>query len=425
MDIYVQLFKNNNFRKFFIALLALDLGRKLSWVALGWFVLETTGSSASIGLVITAATISPLLSSIFVGGILDRYNRKTVMIAENLIRGLVLSTIPILHWAGALNLPTIVTVVFINGILSSFTSIGADSILPSFIKEDELEAGNAVFTMVGQAGSLIGPAIGGLCSAAIGAPMTILLNVFCFLFASFLYSLIPAAIYHNGMVKASDYQLSIRTKIHKYLGDSKEGFAFIFKYRTLIMIALVTFFFNFFYAPLEAMFPVYVDKILHAGPETLGLIWTFFACGSFLGALLWVKLGKNIAYSFALGSVIMLWGLAPVAFGFITNEKLVYFVMFLGGIVYSPYNIVAPTLRQKLIPNSLRGRVFGVYGLIAGLGFPIGVYLGGLTGEFFGILPTILSSGILTISLGFIVFILPILRFKETNTLAVKDSGSI
>lgn len=91
--------------------------------------------------------------------------------------------------------------------------------------------------------------------------------------------------------------------------------------------------------------------------------------------------------------------------------------MFFGGIVYAPYNIVSPTLRQQLVPNEMRGRVFGVYGLIAGLGFPIGVYAGGLLAELVGVTQTILFSGVLTMILGLVVAAHPILRFKDVNTL--------
>ncbi len=98
--------------------------------------------------------------------------------------------------------------------------------------------------------------------------------------------------------------------------------------------------------------------------------------------------------------------------------------MFFGGIVYAPFNIVSPTLRQQLVPNTMRGRVFGVYGLIAGIGFPIGVCAGGLLAELVGVTQTILFSGVLTMALGLVVAIHPILRFKDVNALDVPSSES-
>lgn len=173
------------------------------------------------------------------------------------------------------------------------------------------------------------------------------------------------------------------------------------------------------------MLPAYVDDVLDAGSGVLGTIWTFFAVGSFLGSLLWVKLGKKLPYSFSLGGVMLLWGLAPVSFSYVTSEWVVFAIMFLGGVVYAPYNIVSPTLQQTLVPNSLRGRVVGVYGLIAGLGFPIGVYLGGVVGELLGVSETILLSGLLTVGLGLLVMLNPVLRFKQTSVLPADNQKSM
>lgn len=415
MDAYIKLVKNHDYRNFLLAATVLNLGRKLSWVALGWFVYQVTGSALSIGIVISAATIAPLVSSIFVGGILDEYDRRFVMVAENAVRGILLSLIPFLYWFDILTLWMIVVVVFLNGLLSSFTTIGTSSILPEFLESNELERGNALFTMTGQVGSLIGPALGGFSTALFGAPLTLLINVLCFFSASLLYIRIPRSAYQGEIQRKTNDKLA--DKVSRFKKDTIEGFAFIKHYNVLIMIALVTFFFNFTYAPLEPMLPVYVDLILNENADTLGIMWSVFAVGSFIGAIAWVRLGRNFPYSFALGTIIILWGLVPLSFAFTTNSYVVYTLMFIGGIVFSPYNIVAPTLKQKLVPNRLRGRVFGVYGLIAGLGFPIGVYLGGLLAEYIGVTLTIMTGGILTILLGAVVTMHPSLRFKEVGSL--------
>ncbi|TDQ40785.1 MFS transporter [Aureibacillus halotolerans] len=244
MNVYIQLLKNTYFRHFFVALTLLNMGRKLTWVALGWFVYQTTGSLVSIGIVITASTVAPLLSSVLVGGVLDQYNRRSIMIVENGLRGVFLSLIPILHWLDLLNLPIIVAIIFVKGFLSSFTTIGVTSILPSFLRKEDLEPGNAVLSMTGQMGSLIGPAIGGISTAMLGAPLTLLINVICFFIAAVLYFLIPTEVYHKGMERRP-IDPSFRRNLVNYGRDVKDGLRFILKYRVLMMIALVTFVFNF------------------------------------------------------------------------------------------------------------------------------------------------------------------------------------
>jgi len=303
-----------------------------------------------------------------------------------------------------------------NGMLSSITTIGTSSILPEFLEDNDLEPGNALFTMTGQIGSLVGPALGGFFTAWLGAPITLFINVIGFFFASLLYFIIPSKAYQSEQ-RRSPVKTDVVGKLKNFKEETIEGLLFIKRNNILIMIAMVTLFFNFTYAPLEPMLPVYVDEILNESAETLGLMWTFFAVGSFLGAIIWVKLGKKFPYSYSLGTVILLWGIVPTSLSFIDSVYMVFTLMFLGGIVYAPYNIVSPTLRQKLVPNSIRGRVFGVYGLIAGLGFPIGVFLGGLLAEYVGITNTILIGGLLTILLGITVIVHPVLRFKEVHSI--------
>ncbi|PFU22004.1 hypothetical protein COK76_24500 [Bacillus cereus] len=411
-----SLLKNKEFQYFIIATTILDLGKKLSWVALSWFVYQITGSALSVGIVISASTISPLIASIIAGGILDSYNRRNIIVIENIIRGVILSLIPILFWIDALDLWSIVLVVSINGMLSSFTNIGSRTILPSLVNKNQLESANAIVSMTSQFGYLIGPSIGGFSVALFGEPMTLFFNVLCFFIAAFLYSLIPTESYQSQNHKKTNV-LSTDNRMRKFFFDTKEGMTFLLKFKPVLFIAFITFFFNLTYSPFETMLPIYVKDILLTGPESLGFMWTAFAIGAFLGSLLWVKIKRTFIYSYALGLIIILWGITPTFFVYFSNIYMIYTLMFIGGIVYAPYNIISPTIQQILIPNDKRGRVLGVIGLIGGLGFPIGVYFSGMLAEFLGASTIILGSGMLTIFLGICVIIHPSLRFSQMTDL--------
>ena len=83
--------------------------------------------------------------------------------------------------------------------------------------------------------------------------------------------------------------------------------------------------------------------------------------------------------------------------------------------MYAPYNIVEPTLEQKLVPDEIRGRVLGVLGMIAGVGFPVGTFLGGLLRDWIGASNTVFISGFFTITLGLVVFRNKSLRITPHN----------
>lgn len=314
---------------------------------------------------------------------------------------------------------------FLSGLLSIFTSIGVVAILPSFVEKTDLETANAVSQISVQTGYFIGPALGGFLTAIIGAPLTLLINVLFFFLASFLYYLIPNEIFHRDLnTPKTNSFVSLKTSIRNFWQDTKEGVLFLWSFPVLISIPFITLFFNLTYAPMEPVLPAFISSVMQAGSESLGTLWTVFAAGSFLGAMFFVKINKRYTYSFALGGTILLWGIAATVLGFVPNLFWAFIIMFLGGIFYAPYNIIAPTLEQKLIPNHIRGRVLGVIYLISGLSFPLGTYLGGILGEILGIRETMILSGLATMALGVTVMLLKPLKFKEAPVLT-KESDSI
>ncbi|OWT47741.1 MFS transporter [Bacillus sp. K2I17] len=419
MNKYVKVLKNKYFRRFVIACTLLDLGKKLSWVTLSWFVYQISGSTYITGIIITIASLAPLLSSILVGNILDRYNRRKIMIMTNSLRGILLLLIPSIYWFGVLTIEFISLIMFISGILSVFTSVGTVTILPSFVEKEELETANAVSQMSIQTGYLIGPAVGGFLTAYFGTPLTLAITVLFFFLSSWFYYLISDELFHKGVkMKGKNKKLSIKDNMQIFWEETKEGIKFLRSSPILMAIPFITFFFNLTYAPIELVLSGYVSKVLDSGAETLGSLWTIFAIGSVLGAFLYVKLDKKFMYSMSLGGTIALWGIAVILLGFSPNIPMSFVIMLIGGIVYAPYNIIAPTFEQKLVPNDIRGRVLGVIYLISGLSFPLGTYLGGILGDSVGIRETIILSGIETIVLGVVVVFFKPLRFREVPILS-------
>ncbi|WP_085505194.1 MFS transporter [Thalassobacillus devorans] len=217
-----------------------------------------------------------------VGVILDQYNRRTLMVVDNLCRGMLLLLIPLLHWNGLLTLSIILLIVFINGLLSAFTDIGSITILPAFVSKKELENANALLAIAGQTGYLIGPAVGGFLTSFLGASVTLLVTVGFFLMASFLYFRIPEEVFHQDKSRILHTD-PWKEKIQNIITDLRESFSFLKRHKILMVIASVTLAFNVTYAPLEPVLPVFVGESLSGGSSTLGLIWSVFAVGALAG----------------------------------------------------------------------------------------------------------------------------------------------
>jgi MFS family permease len=92
---YQPLFRHRPFMLFLGGMVLLEFGRRLAWVALGWFVLQLTGLSASIGVIVSISTFAPLAFNLFAGELLDTYPRKWLLMSDSLARALLYALIPV------------------------------------------------------------------------------------------------------------------------------------------------------------------------------------------------------------------------------------------------------------------------------------------------------------------------------------------
>src|SRR5215217_1266377 len=143
-------------RRLAAGLLLSRTGDQLTTIALLWLVLDLTGSGAAVGLVLLCAGLPPVVTGPLLGRMLDRWSPRRVMVADNLLRALLVGAIPALHWLGRLDLPLLVG-------------------------SDQLEHANGLLSIGDQVSALVGPACGGLLVGLVGAPSVLLLDAASFL----------------------------------------------------------------------------------------------------------------------------------------------------------------------------------------------------------------------------------------------------
>jgi len=139
-------------------------------VALTWFVWESTHSAQALGL-LTLFYIGPVVfGGLVAGWLLDRFDRRKVILIDNLIRGAVVSVIPLLNWMGSLEIWHIYAVAAVYGSLMMISLAGGPSIVPSLVPERHLSTANALEMVSYTLSGVIGPAIAGLLIPATRLP---------------------------------------------------------------------------------------------------------------------------------------------------------------------------------------------------------------------------------------------------------------
>src|SRR5688572_12456574 len=181
---YRDIFANRSFLLFWSGFTLSSIGDSLTRVALTWFVFEQTKSPQALGMLTIAYTAPILLGGLVAGPLLDRFSPRRVMIVDNLIRGTAFAALPILQALNLLELWHVYVFAAIYGSLMMISLAGGPTLIPSIVKESQLETANAMETLSFTLSGVIGPPLAGLPIVWIGTINVVIIDaVSYFLFA--------------------------------------------------------------------------------------------------------------------------------------------------------------------------------------------------------------------------------------------------
>jgi predicted MFS family arabinose efflux permease len=145
--------------------------------------------------------------------------------------------------------------------------------IPYLVPEGALERANALASTSLQFASLLGPALAGILVAEVGGAFALLIDAMSFLLMGFLVFSLPPIARHTFNEASPVKQTWL------------SGFDLLVRTKEIRLLTSLSVLFFFSYGPLEAALPLYSDKILHAGVQGYGLLWTGFGVGALIGAL--------------------------------------------------------------------------------------------------------------------------------------------
>lgn len=369
-----------------IALLAAGsisrIGDTLSYVALPWFVLQTTGSPAQAGLVGFATFLPGFAAGILGGTLVDRWGFKRVSVVADVVSGAGVAAIPLLHHTVGLAFWQLLALVFLGALLDVPGLTARRSLLPELVDRAgmRLEPVNAAFESITNLASLVGPPIAGLLIAALGASNVLWVDA-----ATFLVSALLVAVVVPRPSPPADAPAQ-----GAYLAELLAGLRFIRRDRLLFPMAITLALTNGFASSLVAVvLPVYVEDAFGEATD-LGLMIAAGGAGALVGAALYGSFGHRLPRTgLWLGSFL----LAPVEFWVLTLSPalpVLVIALALAGVAMGPINPLMVTIRHERSPIHLRGRVFSTYAAIAMAVQPLGVVAAGYLIEGVGLRPTVL-----------------------------------
>ena len=352
------------FGRLWVGRLVSLFGDAFTLIALPWFVLQATGSGTATAGILLTLQLPAMLTSMFIGSLIDRFQPRTIMAIDNTLRTLIVGLIPILYWFGLLELWLLFLLAFLAGMLVPATEVGSRSILPDLVEDQDLDAANMLWSFSINFSLVLGPAVAGLLVASFGGPSVLLIDAGTFAVMTFMAITLPILKRNRSPVQVP---LSERLGLRQ-LWNIK-----VVRYTTLLSLV-----FFFSYGPLEAALPLYSDVILRTDARGYGLLWSALAVGALLGTLSSTALSKRIRLGVALPLIALLWGASLLPMAFINELWLACAFLLVGGLMWGPYTPMETTLLQRNVPKAQLGRVFGARSTLLTAGSPLGLAVGGI-----------------------------------------------
>lgn len=377
-----SLWHHADFRRLWIGDTAAQAGVALGMLAVPYFAVTALhASDFQMGLLSALGSVGFLLVALPAGALVDRHDKRTIMIGADLGRALLLLTLPVAFWLGMLTLAQLMVVAALVGVLTVFFDVSYQSYLPTLVRRDQVVEGNAKLQASQSVSQGAGPAIGGFLLTRLGPAPVIVVNAAGYLLsAAWLWR-----IKHRDVPVVPTGPRRMRTEI-------AEGLSFIVRHPLLRRLIACTALGNLTGSAMGALLVLYQVRTLGMSAWQIGLVDSVAAVGGLLGALITTRMARTIgegptvivtatammllAFHSPLASV-----LPPIPTFMVGGSAMMAMIV--------AYNVATVSFRQRLCPPALLGRMNASARFLVWGTMPIGALLGGTLATTLGVTRTL------------------------------------
>jgi MFS family permease len=379
-----------NFHKALVASGFANLADGIFQVALPLLAVQLTRSPLLIAGVNLAARL-PWLLALVAGALADRLDRRQTMVRVNLVRAVVLGGLTLAVVTDLASLPMLYAVALLLGCAETLFDTSAQSLLPAIVARQDLTTANSrLFAVELVANTFVGPPLGGLLAAA-GLAVAMGVPALAYLAGAGCLALIA------GSFRAAGAEAAGSTRLRDEIA---EGVRFVWRHPVLRPLAIMLGIQNMAFA---AVFSVFVLFAVAPGPLGLskagyGILLAAEGVGSLLGTWLAVPAERRLGRVRTLVVGVLLSAASLVVYTLTTSPVLVGTAFAVSGVSMVLWNVVTVSLRQRITPDRLLGRMNAAYRLVGWGTMPIGSLLGGVLAAWLGLRPTFLVAAVITLA---------------------------
>jgi len=373
----IPLWRNRDYMLLWSGQIVSSVGTRVSQLAFPLLVLALTHSPAQAGLIAALRGLPYALFILPAGAMVDRWNRKRVMILCDAGRAVALGSIPVALLLGHLTIILLCIVALVEGTLFTFFNLAETACLPQVVSQDQLTGAAAQNSVIDSVSGMIGPSFGGILYG-LGRAVPFLADAISYIVSVLSLFFIQAQFQEERSVEP--------LRLWKEIG---EGLAWLWHNPVIRFIALLT---SGLILPVSGygLIVIVLAQMQHATSFEIGLILAGGGVGSIVGALVVAPLSRRFSFGKMMIGSTWLWVLTWLFFAIAPNPFLLGMATALSFIVVPIYMSVQFSYRLALIPDHLQGRVNSVFRLIAFGSEPVGLALTGFLIQAVGPVRTVL-----------------------------------
>lgn len=379
-----------DFRRLWTADLLSQLGIRLGMTAAPLLaVITLNATTLQVSLLRTCETAAWLLLGLFAGAWIDRMRCLPVLVIADLGRALLFGSIPVAAWFGVLTLTQLYVVLGLAGLLTVMFDVAHNAYPPRLLAREQLLPANAKLAGNHSIAAVVGAGAGGFLVQWLTAAVTFGLNAITFLWSALWLRSIRTPEPRSAPAERPDLR-----------GEIGEGLRYVFGHPLLRPIVLNTTTIMLFQAASGAVMIVFLVREIHLSPSTIGLLSMIGLLGALVASWFTERLSAWLGDARAL--LIASVGIG-VAFTLqaLTGPgwQLVWYVAatLLAAICIIVAYVLQMSIRQRLCPPELQGRVTATMSFVSWGAAPIGSLLGGITATLLGLRPTLWLAGLSTL----------------------------
>ncbi|WP_203247925.1 MFS transporter [Sporosarcina beigongshangi] len=394
--------KNRGFVSLWTGSAISELGGSFGTFCNSIIVYELTGSKLALGSMWLLYFIPSILLQLVSGPFIDKWSRKWIMIFSQWTRALVFLVPLVALFVGMLDVWHIYVVQIIIGLVTPLYVPASQAITPTIVSKEQLPMANAYLDGTTRLMMFLAPAAGGIVIEYVGTNLTL----------SLVFILLTVSGFLLLWVREQRTTIVIRTT---WLEQFTEGIRYFFQERTIVWLGIFLAFVQFGVGVTMVINLPYITDILKGDYEDYGLFMAGFPLGYVIGSMLIGKVKFHSRRMIMLGALVV-GGFTYIALGVIQTMALAIVVEMIAGIMMAVFSIHNITICQQAVPNHLMGKVMSVRLVIIRAAMPIGIVVGGIVSELWGIRPLYVLIGSIISCVSLAGIVLPYFKFIDDTS---------